>query len=197
MYLASPHETGSLAEHISIDLYIAALGDPNMRMFVMSRDPVMLKGALNYSIGYEALLLGATEQTQPAVLDPASYIYDDKGKKKESVRAVEIHQDTKQRDLERSLEAQKALNDDSQRKLIEQPKQLDQWRTWNNEPTRINSQPQPAQYNWRQSSQGSSGSQHGDTRQYASSYRGKPGRGTHTSGYTQGDTNNMQGSYFC
>jgi len=27
MYLASPHETGPLAEHISIDLYVAALGD--------------------------------------------------------------------------------------------------------------------------------------------------------------------------
>jgi len=101
-------------------------------MFVMSRDPVMLEDALNYSIRYEALLLGSTEQTQSAVLDPASYVYDDKGRKKESsVQAVEIHQDTKQRDLERSLEAQKALNDESQRKLAEQQRQLDQWRTWN------------------------------------------------------------------
>jgi len=67
MYLASPHETGPLAEHISIDLYVAALGDPNMRMFVMSKNPVMLEDAYNYSTRYEALLLGATEQTQPAV----------------------------------------------------------------------------------------------------------------------------------
>jgi len=88
MYLASPHETGPLAEHISIDLYVAALGDPNMRMFVMSKDPVMLEDAYNYSLRYEALLLGATKQTQPAILDPASYIYDDKGRKKESVRAA-------------------------------------------------------------------------------------------------------------
>jgi len=50
MYLASPHETGLLAEHISIDFYVAVLGDPNMRMFVMSRDPVMLEDALNYFI---------------------------------------------------------------------------------------------------------------------------------------------------
>jgi len=71
MYLASPHETGPLAEHISIDFYVAALGNPNMRIFVMSRDPVMLEDALNYSIRYEALLLGATEQTQPAILEPA------------------------------------------------------------------------------------------------------------------------------
>jgi len=85
MYLASPHETGPLAEHISIDLYVAALDDPNMRMFVISKDPVMLEDAHNYSSQYEALLLGATEQTQLAVLDPASYIYDDKGRKKESI----------------------------------------------------------------------------------------------------------------
>jgi len=45
MYLASPHETGPLVEHISIDHYVPALGDPNMRMFVMSRDPVMLEDA--------------------------------------------------------------------------------------------------------------------------------------------------------
>jgi len=95
MYLASPHETSPLAEHISIDFYVAAIRDPNMRMFVMSRDPVMLEDVLNYSIRYEALLLGATEQTQPAVLDPASYVYDDKGRKKEpSIRAMEVQQYT-------------------------------------------------------------------------------------------------------
>jgi len=185
VYLASPHETGPLAEHISIDHYIAALGDPNMRMFVMSRDPVMLEDALNFSIRYEVLLLGATEQTQPAVLDHASYVYDDKGRKKESIRAVEIHQDTKQREPERSLEAQKALNDENQRKLAEQQRQLDTWRTWNDEQTRLqNSPPQSAQYDWQQSSQASSGGQQDDTRQYASLSRGRPGpgRGTHTSG---------------
>jgi len=82
MYLANPHETGPLAEHISIDFYVAALGDPSMRMLVVSRDPVMLEDALNYSIRYEALLLGATQPTQLAVLDPASYVYDDKGRKR-------------------------------------------------------------------------------------------------------------------
>jgi len=125
MYLASPHETGPLAEHISIDHYVAALGDPYMRMFVMSKDPVMLEDVLNFFIQYKALLLGATEQTQPAVLDPASYVYDDKGRKKESIRAVEIHQDTKKTELERSLEVQKELTSESQRKLAEQQRQLD------------------------------------------------------------------------
>jgi len=145
MYLASPHETGPLAKHISIDFYLAAICDPNMRMFVMSRDPVMLKDALNFSIRYEALLLGATEQTLAAVPDPASYVYDDKGRKKEpSVRAVEVQQYTKQQDLEKSLATQKTLNDESQRKLAEQQTQLDQshtqldqWRAWTDEQTRL------------------------------------------------------------
>jgi len=74
MYLASPHERGLLAEHLSIDLYVAALGDPNMRMFVLSKDPVMLEDTYNNSTRYEALLLGVTELTQPAVLDQASYM---------------------------------------------------------------------------------------------------------------------------
>jgi len=52
-------------------------------------------------------------------------VYDDKDKKKESIRAVEIHQDTKQRELEKSLEVQKSLNDENQRKLAEQQRQLD------------------------------------------------------------------------
>jgi len=46
----------------------------------------MLEDAYNYSTRYEALLLGATEQRQPAVLNPASYMYDDKGRKKENIR---------------------------------------------------------------------------------------------------------------
>jgi len=131
MYLASPHETGRLAERISIDYYIAALSVPKMRMHVMSRDPVMLEDALNYSIRYEALILGTTEQAphtvQPVVLDPSSYGYDDKRRKKESIRAVEIHQD-KQRELKKSLEAQKTLNDKKQRKILDQQRQLDSWR---------------------------------------------------------------------
>jgi len=52
------------------------------------------------------------------VLDPASYVNDDKGKKRESVRAVEIHQ-AKQRELEKSLEEQKSLNDENQRNILD------------------------------------------------------------------------------
>jgi len=128
MYLAIPHETGPLSEHISIEHYVAALGDPSMRMHVFSRDSVMLEDALNASVRYEALLLGITEQApytaESAVLDPASYVYDDKGRKKEIIRAVEKHQE-KQRELERSLEAQKALNDENKLRRSDQQRQLD------------------------------------------------------------------------
>jgi len=97
---------------------------------VTRHDQLEVEDALKYSIRYEMLLLGVTEQTQAAVLDPASYVYDDKGMKKEpSVRAVEVQQYMKQQDLERSLATQKTLNDESQRKLAEQQTQLDQSRT--------------------------------------------------------------------
>jgi len=90
------------------------------------------------------LLLGATEQTQPAILDPASYIYDDKGRKKESIRAVELHQDTTQRDLKKNVETQKTVNTENQRKLAEQQEQLDAWNVWGDELTRPqNTQPRP------------------------------------------------------
>jgi len=99
MYLASPHETGPLAEHISIDFYVAFELLHTIRSVAPRSDQTDTVGCPG----------------------PASYVYDDKGRKKEtSVRAVEIQQDRKQRDLERSLEAQKALNDESQRKLAEQ-----------------------------------------------------------------------------
>jgi len=190
MYLASPHETGPLAEHISIDFYVAAISDPNMRMFVMSRDPANLEDALNHSARYEALLLGASESTQA---DSPSYVYDNKGRRKEpSVRAIEVQQYTKQQDLERSLAAQKTLNDESQRKLAEQQTLLDQWNAWNTDQTRLSGQAQPAHYDWRQSNHASGGGQQGEgARQYGSSYRGRPGcgHGTHAPPYSQADTN--------
>jgi len=63
---------------------------------------------------------------------------------------VEIHQDTTQRDLEKSLETKKTVNADNQQKLADQQQQLDAWKAWNDEVTRLQSnQPQPAQYDWR------------------------------------------------
>jgi len=129
---------------------VAALGDPNKRMFVMSKDPVMLEDAYNYSTCCEALLLCATEQTQPAVLDPASYIYDKKGRKKESIRAVEIHPDTTQRDLEK--------------KLAEKQTQLDARKVWGDDFAQTqHTQPPPTQYDWRQAGHASGGGHQADT----------------------------------
>jgi len=98
------------------------------------------------------------------VLDPASYVYDDKGKKKEHVRAVEIHQN-KQRELEKNLEAQKSLNDENQRKILDLRQQLDSWRAQY-------SQPLTNQQDWRQTTQASGSVPQGDTLQYTSTYRG-------------------------
>jgi len=83
-----------------MDYYVALLGDTGLRLHVLSKDPVNLEDALTYSIRYEALIAGLDEHPPKLLtLDPSSYVYDDKGRKKENVRSVEIHND-KQMDLE-------------------------------------------------------------------------------------------------
>jgi len=49
-----------------------------------------------------------------------------------SVRSPEVVPD-KQLEYERNMEAQKALNDECQRKIADQQRQLDSWRTWTEE----------------------------------------------------------------
>jgi len=68
----------------------------NVRKLGLSHrlDPVKLEDALTYSMRYETLKQGVDEHapntTQPLVLDPTSYVYDDKGRKKESIGDVEL-----------------------------------------------------------------------------------------------------------
>jgi len=124
MYLASSHETGPLAEHISIDHYTAALNEPGMRLFIMSRDPEKLEDALTHSLRYEAINLGTPESTHAATLDPSAYVYDDKGRKRviANIRAAEVQPDTQHHD-----NAQTALLG-TQRKLAETEAELVQYR---------------------------------------------------------------------
>jgi len=92
-------------------------------------------------------------------MDPAYYVYDDKGRKKKNTRAVEIHPDTTQRDLEK--------------KLAEQQPQLDMSKVWGDEFTRAqNTQPPPAQHDWRQAGHASGSGYQADTRPYAYPSRG-------------------------
>jgi len=196
MCLASPDEKGKLAEKMCIEAFTSDFADRDMRYDVLSKNPKKLEDALFADVRYEALHEGVTTPQPQVVFDPASYVYDDKGMKKKNVRAVEIHQD-KQRELEKSLEAQKSLNDENQRKILDQQQQLDSWRTWNDKQTRLQaswcaqySQPQTVQQDWRQISQASGGVPQGDTEQYTSTYKGHSGRGraAHNTGNMQGDT---------
>jgi len=176
MHLASPQDTGALAEHISIDHYTQALNQPSIRLFVMSLDPATLEEALTHSLRYEAINLGSPEPIPTAISDPSAYIYDDKGRKRDiaNIRGAEVQQDTKHHDVTATalLEAQ--------RKIAEREAEILQWRTAWTEQT------QAASYDWRQEGRANtSGQQQGDHRQYASYSRGCPGRGrgTHITGY--------------
>jgi len=110
--LASLDEKGKLAEKMCIEAFTSAFADRPKRYDVLSKNPTKLEDALFGAVRYKALREGVTTPQPQLVLDPASYVYDDKGKKKESVRVVEIHQD-KQRELEKSFEEQKSLNDEN------------------------------------------------------------------------------------
>jgi len=101
MCLASPDEKRKLAEKMCIEAFTSAFDDRVMTYDVLSKNLTKLEDALFAAVCYEALQEGVTTPKPQLVLDPASYVYDDKGKKRESVRAVEIHQD-KQRELKKS-----------------------------------------------------------------------------------------------
>jgi len=83
MCLASPDEKGKLAEKMSIEAFTAAFDDRAMRYDVLSKNPKKLKDVLYAAVRYEALQEGVTIPQPQLMLDPASYVYDDKGKKKE------------------------------------------------------------------------------------------------------------------
>jgi len=124
MCLASPDEKGKLAEKKCIEAFMSAFADRAMRYDVFSKNPTKLEDALFAAVRYEALQKGVTTPQPQRVLNPASYVYDDKSKKKKSVKAVEIHQ-YKHRKLEKSLEEQKLLNDENHQKILDQQRQLD------------------------------------------------------------------------
>jgi len=179
MHLVSPQDTGALAEHISIDHYTQALNEPGIRLFVMSLDPAMLKEALTHSLRYEAINLGSPEpyRSYPiAISDPSAYIYDDKERKRDiaNIRGAEVQQET-QHHVATATALLKA-----QRKIAEREAEILQWRTAGAEQT------QAAPYDWRQEGRANTSGQHqGDSRQYATYSRGRPGRGrgTHNTGY--------------
>jgi len=186
MHLACPNETGPLAEHISIDIFTTALNEPEIRMFVMARDPITLESALTNALRYEAINLGNPVSAHAAAANASAFVYDDKGRKRDiaNIRGAEVqeatHHDTVQPTI---LEIQ--------RKLADREAELAQWHSaWNAEQTRL--QTPTAQYDWRLEGRANTS----DNQQYPSSYRGRPGRGwgTHNTGYTTGNNqgyNNM------
>jgi len=84
MCLASPDEKGKLADKMCIEVFTSVFADRAMRYDVLSNNSTKLEDALFAAVCYEALQEGVTTPQPQLVLDPASYVYDDKGKNKES-----------------------------------------------------------------------------------------------------------------
>jgi len=101
-----------------------------MRFEVLNKNPVKLKNALHIAIRYEALKLehsapleAPTSLASPKGVDVSAYVYDDKGHKKESLRAHEIHVAS---DPEAAVkyETKHAHSDDGQKKIMDLQQQL-------------------------------------------------------------------------
>jgi len=84
MCSASPDKKGKLAEKMCIEAFTSAFADRAMRYDLLSKNPTKLEDALFAAIRYEALQEGVTSPQLQLVSDPASYLYDDKGKKRKS-----------------------------------------------------------------------------------------------------------------
>jgi len=76
-----------------------------------------------------------TATEPPKWTDVSAFIYDDKGHKKESLRAHEIHV-VSDPNINAKYEIEGARNDEGQEKIIELQRQVEGWKSWQEEQTR-------------------------------------------------------------
>jgi len=90
-----------------------------MRFEVLNKNHTTLETALHIAMQYEALKpshsasQGATVTEPPKGNDVSAFIYDDKGRKKESLRAHEIHI-VSNSNMDAKYETERARNDEGQ-----------------------------------------------------------------------------------
>jgi len=108
---------------------------------VLNKNPTTLETALHIALRYEALKpshsapQGAPPTESPKGTDVSAFIYDDKGRKKDSLRAHDIHI-APDPNIDAKFETERAPNDEGQRKIIDLQRQLEGWRTWQDEQNR-------------------------------------------------------------
>jgi len=139
--LACPNDASNTAERLAINQFTNALDNDNMRFEVLNKNPDTLETALHIASRYEALKPGQSAPQGLAAAEPlktadmSAYVYDDKGRKKESLRVHELHVAPDPL-TDPKYKVERARNDEGQRKIIDLQRQLEGWRSWQDEQTR-------------------------------------------------------------
>jgi len=139
--LACPNDVSETSERLAINQFTHALDNENIRFEVLNKNPTTLETARHIALRYEALKPShsapqGTASNEPTKgTDVSTYIYDKKGRKKDSLRAHEMHvvPDT---NSDAKYEVKRAINNEGQRKIIDLQQQLEGWRNWPDEQTR-------------------------------------------------------------
>jgi len=105
-----------------------------MRFEFLNKNPTTLETALHIAMRYEALKTshsapqGASSTEPPKKTDVSAFIYDDKGRKKQSLRAHEIHV-VSNPTVDAKFEVERVRNNEGQQKIINLLRQLEGWRS--------------------------------------------------------------------
>jgi len=121
---ACPNDVSETSERLAINQFTAALNNENMRIEVLNKNPVSLETVLHIAMPYEALepehsapLEAHASPISPKGIDVSAFIYDDKDRKKDSLRTHEIHV-VPDSDTAVRYEAEHTLADDGQQKIM-------------------------------------------------------------------------------
>jgi len=111
-----------------------------MRFEVLNKNLDTLETALHIALRHEALKPGqsapqGTTTAEPVkTTDMSAYVYDDKGRKKETLRLHKLHVAPDPL-TDAKYEVERAWNIEGQRKIVDLQGQLEGWRSWQDEQT--------------------------------------------------------------
>jgi len=139
--LACLNDASNTSERLAINQFTNALDNKNMRFEVLNKNPDTLETALHIALRYEALKPSQSAPQETTVAEPvkttdmSAYVYDDKGRQKENLRVHKLHVAPDPL-TDAKYEVERARNDEGQKIIIDLQRQLEGWKSWQDEQTR-------------------------------------------------------------
>jgi len=122
--LACLNDVSETSERLAINQFTTALDNESIRFEVLNKNPTTLETALHIALRYEALKpshstpQGGPPTESPKGTDGSAFIYDDKGRKKDSHVAPNPNMDA-------NYKTERARNNEGQRRIIDPQRQLE------------------------------------------------------------------------